>query len=299
MFPDFLPIAAQTLTEDTSRFLARSLERRSVNGIATCLTHRLSAVSAEPSAPIVMLHGFDSSVFEFRRLISHLSAQLETQGQNRDLWAIDLLGFGFTDRTPVEVFDATAIKAHLYAVWQQEIRSPMVLVGASMGGAAAMDFAITYPEAVQQLVLLDAAGFAKGPLLAKFLIEPLGRWATDFLRQPKVRQQVSQRAYFDPAFVTPDAECCAALHLDMADWSRALISFTKNGGYSLGDRISQVSQPTQILWGRQDRILGTKDAMRFEKTIARAQLTWIENCGHVPHLESASETARVIVQGLV
>ena len=305
MFPAFLPAAAANLTETTSIDLAKLIQRRSIlvenveieTSIVQSSPQKLPLSSPQalsPNAPIVLLHGFDSSVFEFRRLIPAL------EERSQHVWALDLLGFGFTDRSRVQQFDPVAIKAHLYAFWQTCVGQPMVLVGASMGGAAAIDFALTYPEAVKQLVLLDAAGFAKGPVLAKFFIEPLGQFATDFLRQPKVRQRVSERAYCDPSFVTADAELCAALHLEMPEWSRALIAFTKSGGYGfLGDRICDISAPTQIIWGRQDRILGTKDAMRFEKTIPKSQLTWIENCGHVPHLEKPEETARAIVQGLV
>jgi pimeloyl-ACP methyl ester carboxylesterase len=294
MHPDFLPPATIALTESTSIALAQAIQRQpiEVSGIPIATSFvKIAPESSTQDAPILLLHGFDSSVFEFRRLLPRL-------GETRRTWAMDLLGFGFTDRVIPQAFDPEAIKAHLYAFWQTWIGEPMVLVGASMGGAAAIDFALSYPEAVKQLVLLDAAGFAKGPVLAKFFIEPLGGLATSFLRQPKVRRAVSEKAYFDPQFVTADAELCAALHLEMPDWSRALIAFTKSGGYGfLGDRIADISVPTQIMWGRQDQILGTKDATRFEKTIAHAQLTWIENCGHVPHLEKPEETARAIVSG--
>ncbi len=37
-----------------------------------------------------------------------------------------------------------------------------ILVGASMGGAAAIDFTLTYPEVVHKLVLIDSAGVIKG-----------------------------------------------------------------------------------------------------------------------------------------
>ncbi len=301
MFPAFLPSAAAHLTETTSIDLAMRIQRRSI--LVGKVEIETSVVQSSPpdspsdlpsNVPIVLLHGFDSSVFEFRRLIPAL------EERSQRVWAVDLLGFGFTDRSIVQQFDPAAIKEHLYAFWQTCVGQPIVLVGASMGGAAAIDFALTYPEAVKQLVLLDAAGFAKGPVLAKFFIEPLGQAVTDFLRQPKVRQKVSERAYYGSAFVTADAELCAALHLEMPEWSRALIAFTKSGGYGfLGDRIRDISAPTQIIWGRQDRILGTKDAAKFEKAIPKSQLTWIENCGHVPHLEKPEETARAIVQGLV
>lgn len=162
-----------------------------------------------------------------------------------------------------------------------------------MGGAAALKFALTYPKAVKQLILLDSAGVQMGPVIGKFLFPPLDRWAVEFLRRPQVRRSISCNAYANPdRWVTPDAEACAALHLDMPYWAEALMSFTKSGGYpSFRSQLPQIQIPTLILWGRNDRILGTKDAIVFETLIPHARLQWIEQCGHVPHLEQPEETA--------
>lgn len=243
----------------------------------------------EGGVPILLLHGFDSSVFEFRRLLPLLSAHRQT-------WALDLLGFGFTQRPPRQAISPDAIKTHLFYFWKTLIAQPVVLVGASMGGAAAIDFALTYPDAVQQLVLIDSAGYTVPPAPGKFLIPPLGYLATTFLRNPRVRQAVSLKAYHDPVFASVDAQRCAALHLEQPNWRDALITFTRSGGYpSYKQMLSQIQQPTLILWGENDRILGTADAERFQQAIPHSRLVWIKECGHVPHLEKAQETAQQIL----
>ncbi len=300
MFPPFLPPQVDQLTEVPSIDLARSVQRRDIltplspQPIATAFVHaELQGSENFREMPVVLLPGFDSSVLEFRRLLPLLAQQSPT-------WAIDLLGFGFSDRPTDIDFSPAGIKTHLYDTWKTLIEQPMVLVGASMGGAAAIDFALTYPEAVAKLVLIDGAGLAKGPAASKWLsvFPRLGPLATNFLRRPKVRAQVSRQAYFDPQrWVTPDAECCASLHLAMPRWSEALISFTQSGGYNfLRDKIANIPVPTLIIWGRQDKILGTQDALRFAQTIADSQLVWIEQCGHVPHLEQPIQTAAAIGQ---
>ena len=296
-FPDFLPQDVNLLTDTMSIAFAQSIERIVIpltigSRNFTVDTAFVRSIKAENKSepPILLLHGFDSSMLEFRRLLPKLAI-------DRSVFAIDLLGFGFTDRKGIEVITPEIIKAQVYGFWQTVMgRQPMTLVGASMGGAAALDFALTYPELVKQLVLLDSAGFAKAPVLAKYMVPPLSDWATNFLRSPNVRRGVSLRAYADPAFVTADAECCAALHLQMPNWSEGLAMFTRSGGYGfLSDRISEISTPTQIIWGRQDRILGTKDAARFERTIVNSTLYWLDDCGHVPHLEKPEKTARIIL----
>jgi pimeloyl-ACP methyl ester carboxylesterase len=290
MYPNFLPATVAQLTELTSIELAKQIQRQ---GILTPLRTEAIATGLVQqgmgNVPILLLHGFDSSVFEFRRLQPLLAA-------NHATWNLDLLGFGFTDRPTDVPFTPTAIKTHLYHTWKTLINQPMVLVGASMGGAAAIDFALTHPEAVKQLILIDSAGFAAGPEIGKFLIPPLGYLATEFLRRPGVRRRVSLQAYADPSFVTPDAELCAALHLEMTGWQAALIAFTKSNGYNfLANHIAQITQPTLILWGEGDRILGTADAKKFTAALPQSQLIWVPNCGHVPHLEKPEITAAAIL----
>jgi pimeloyl-ACP methyl ester carboxylesterase len=81
----------------------------------------------------------------------------------------------------------------------------------------------------------------------------------------------------------------------LPQWSEALIAFTKSGGYNfLSPHISEITVPTLVVWGRQDRILGVKDANRFQAEIPHSKLVWIDQCGHVPHLEQAAETAAAI-----
>jgi pimeloyl-ACP methyl ester carboxylesterase len=284
-FPTFLPEAVVGLTETASVDCAQAIREVTIAAPTPILTRFVQR--GQGGKPIVLLHGFDSSCLEFRRLMPELAV-------NHRVWAMDLLGFGFCERPGGLEVSPPAICAHLYGFWREQVKEPMVLVGASMGGAAAIEFAIAHPEAVEKLVLLDSAGMTKSPNLGKFLIQPLGNLATGFLRQPKVRLAVSRKAYHDPGLVTADANLCASLHLLMPRWREALITFTRSGGYYVGDRAQQVTTPTIILWGRQDRILGTQDAERFVQAIAGSQLQWIEDCGHVPHLEKAGETAAAI-----
>jgi pimeloyl-ACP methyl ester carboxylesterase len=290
MFPDFLPSNVNQLTEETSIAIAQQIQ---LTPLTTNLTPEpiptayLQAGVGHP--PVLLLHGFDSSLFEFRRLLPRLTPQHQT-------WAVDLLGFGFTERLSTIKFNPDNIKAHLHRFWETLIQEPVVLVGASMGGAVALDFTLTYPESVSKLVLLDSAGIAKNPAIGKFMIPPIGFLATEFLRNLRVRKSISQTAYYDKSFANPDALTCAALHLAAANWNQALIGFTKSGGYgSFAERLSAIQQPTLIIWGENDKILGTKDAAVFAEAIPHSKLVWITECGHVPHLEKSQQTAQAIL----
>ncbi len=292
---DFCADLIAQLTEPASLTLVKQIQ---VQPILTPLQSAAIATAyvylgqEHQQTPFLLLPGFDSSLLEFRRLLPLLAPTHPT-------WSIDLLGFGFTERPAGLTYSPDTIKTHLYHGWQTLIHQPVILVGASMGGAAAIDFALTYPEAVQKLVLIDSVGFNPGPAIGKFLLPPLGWLATSFLRSPKVRQNISRNAYHDPSLASPDAQLCAALHLEAPGWRQALISFTRSGGYgSFKDRLPELRSPTLVIWGESDRILGTADAEPFQRSIANSKLVWIPNCGHVPHLECPQATATAILHWL-
>jgi pimeloyl-ACP methyl ester carboxylesterase len=294
MIPIFLPSTVSQLTESTSIGLASQIQGIEISTplhpqpIITSYVHQGTG-----KTPIVLLHGFDSSLLEFRRLFPLLA-------EHHRLYAIDLLGFGFTERLPDLSYSPESIKTHLYYTWKTLIQQPMILVGASMGGATALEFTLQYPELVKQLVLIDSVGCTKPPQIGKFINEPLGNLATKFLSRPQVRINVSNKAYYDRAFVTQDALICASLHLESPNWSKALISFTRSGGYGiLLDRLSAIQQSTLIIWGENDQILGTKPAQKFATALPNSQLHWIPKCGHVPHLEAAPVVADLICQSSV
>ncbi len=290
MFPEYIPSAANKLTESTSIELVKQIK---ITPILTDFTTETIATTyvqeGNGNTPILLLHGFDSSLLEYRRLLPLIAG-------NQEVYAVDLLGFGFCDRIKDLPYGAAGIKTHLYYFWKTLIQKPVIIVGASMGGAAAIDFTLTYPELVEKLILIDSAGLTKQPIVGKFMFSPLDYWATEFLRNPKVRQNISKAAYYDKSFASADAQTCAALHLHCSNWNQALIAFTKSGGYgSFIKKIKDITQPTLIIWGRQDKILGTKDAAKFAKFIPNNKLTWIEECGHVPHLEKPQAVAQAII----
>ena len=76
----------------------------------------------EDRAPVMLLHGFDSSSLEFRRLLPLLEQSLET-------WAVDLVGWGFSNSGAASHSDMKLgpkqKRDHLYAFWKEKVRFSM------------------------------------------------------------------------------------------------------------------------------------------------------------------------------
>lgn len=106
--------------------------------------------------PIFLVHGFDSSCLEYRRLGPLLAAK------GIDAYAVDLLGWGFSQLQGVQTFSAAAKVQALSSFIEQTTGGKLFCIsGASLGGAAAIEVAASN-EKCQGLVLLDAQGFVDG-----------------------------------------------------------------------------------------------------------------------------------------
>ena len=236
--------------------------------------------------PVILVHGFDSSNLEFRRLGSRLAAR------GIDTYAVDLLGWGYTQLDNVLDFSASAKVEALQSFIQQVVLAdgkgdqPFCIAGASLGGAAAIETAVTNPNCAG-LILMDAQGFVDGVGMMSSLPFPLAKLGVNVLQSVPLRSSANQMSYYDKAtYATDEAVTVGRLHCLRDGWNEALVNFMKSGGFAPSKLVPQVPVPSLVLWGRQDTILdGKKFAQKFVDTLPTASLVWIEECGHVPHLE--------------
>lgn len=303
MFAHFLPTSASEIQDLDAIALLQRTQRGAVRvpfgqdtaAIATAYVHYTpNSPSSLPGAtPILLLHGFDSSLLEFRRLLPLLVNGCET-------WAIDLFGSGFTEYTSRLAVNPQTIRRHLLSFVEDWIRQPVLLVGASLGGAVAIDFALHCPNWVRSLVLIDSVGFSGSFPAGQFLPNPLIELGANWLyfRKRAALAAASVLPILDPTLM--DALRCSLLHQEMPGWKDAIASFTRSGGYanlcehacvSQRPRIDQITHPTLILWGKADDVLGTADATRFEQALSGSRLIWVEGAGHVPHFDQPQVVA--------
>jgi len=161
---------------------------------------------------------------------------------------------------------------------------PVVVVGASLGGALAITLAVDYPELVSKLILIDAQGFIDGEGKKEIPLV-LARFGVNVLKSQPLRMFANYIAYKDKKLATFDAMRIGRLHCLMDSWQDASVSFLLSGGFVVSDKVAKVEQKTLVLWGRQDEILEPSTADKFQNTLKNAEVVWVEECGHVPHLE--------------
>jgi pimeloyl-ACP methyl ester carboxylesterase len=245
--------------------------------------------------PLLLLHGFDSSFLEFRRLAPLLA-------QRHRLFIPDLHGFGFTPRPVGGPFGPGPLLDHLQRLVtaieeRQGAESSgsganhgdggIGVIGASMGGAVAMELARRLPQRINRLLLLAPAGLTGRPMPLPPLLDGLG---VRFLALPGVRRGLCRSAFADPDRDVGPAELeIASLHLQAPRWAEALAAFARSGGFA-GCGAPLPPQPLEVLWGAQDRILRAPQK-RAALGLLGSRVRNLEDCGHLPHIDQPHAVA--------
>jgi len=316
-FPAFLPPQVEDIEEEAARSLAARLERVSVTSsigssgqavdLQVCvappparagLLPRPADAPASSRPQVLCLHGFDSSCLEFRRLVPLL------QDAGFDPWAVDILGWGFTEM-PAEVSYAPEAKRRvLYDFWAKFVGEPVVLLGGSIGGGFAMDFAAEHPDAVQQLVLVDPQAFASlapPPSSPPPMPAPLGYMGAALLKSLPLRWLATYQVFNDKTEANSDAIRVGRLHCLQEGWSAALVCYMQCGGPILLQRavmnnMARINKPTLLLWGENDGILDKCNVEAVVSSIDDTELEYIPECGHQPHVERPRAVVDAIVR---
>ena len=230
---------------------------------------------------ILMLHGFDSCFLEFRRLVPLLEHDYK-------LIIPDLYGFGFCPRPKINNYGFESVISHLNQILDDfALNSPIGILGASMGGAVAMELTRRNPNKISRLLLLSPAGLCNDPKHIPWPLDQLGVW---FLKQPCIRKNLCRQAFANPRESVGKAEEeIASIHLNVPGWHRSLASFARNGGVAYSKKTIP-SHPINVLWGAQDRIISTS-VRKESMLLLNRPLIEIEDCGHLPHLDKPNIVA--------
>lgn len=285
--------AAAGLLDPQGRALAAAVQWWPLEGLAG--EWPVAVLGSGP--PLLLLHGFDSSFLEFRRLAPLLAPHYQ-------LFIPDLYGFGFSPRPLDGHYNPTAVLDHLErllpAIGQRlapgGAAGPGVgLIGASMGGSVAVALARRQPQQIQRLLLLAPAGLTGRPMPLPPLLDGLG---VRFLGLPAVRRGLCRTAFADPdADVGPAELEIASLHLQAPRWALALAAFARSGGFA-GCGTPLPPQPLAVLWGAQDRILRPPQK-RAAQALLGERVLELEQCGHLPHIDQAAAVAEHWLAGQV
>jgi pimeloyl-ACP methyl ester carboxylesterase len=244
---------------------------------------------------VVMLHGFGASLHTWEAWAQVLQA-------DHRVIRFDLPGSGLSPPDPTGLYtDARSMQVLLALMDQLGVPRASVL-GHSIGGRLAWQFAAAHPERVDKLVLLSPDGFAspgfeygKAPEVpASF---KLMRWVL-----PRVLLQMSlEPAYADPKAALNDDLTTRYFELMRAPGSRDAL-LERMGQTVLADPrpvLAHIQAPTLLLWGEQDQMIPIANSVEYVKAVPTLTLLRLPGVGHLAQEEDNPGAPGVALEAVV
>ena len=255
-------------------------ERRVDVGDAT-----LAVLEGGPvDAPVVvLLHGYTADRVVWTRFARHLL-------RDHRVVIPELAGHGATGFTSGTDFSAPAQAARVATLLERLGVERAHVAGNSMGGFVAATLALTRPDLVQSLLLSDAVGVqSPEPNEAEVMIRE-GRnpfLLDDVSLFPEFYAMTMAKAPYVPAFIR------AAIAADYVA-RRDELEEIFDGFFeidTLDDRLGEITAPTLVMWGAQDRLVHPSTARVWSDGIAGARTVVYPEAGHMPMLEVPRRSA--------
>jgi pimeloyl-ACP methyl ester carboxylesterase len=244
--------------------------------------------------PLLLVHGFGASTDHWRKNIIGLSRHFE-------VWAIDLLGFGRSDKADV-TYNGSLWRDQLHDFVTEVIGQPVVLAGNSLGGYASLCVAAQHPESAAGLVLLNCAGgFSSteppadpNPFRQVFfdvarslLLQPLPSWLLfQYVRQKSMIRKTLENVYLDKSAITD--QLVEEIYRPSCDLGAPIVFaavFKSPQGEKIDTLLQQMRCPLLLLWGEGDPWINAKASSAKYHQFYSPITEYFLQAGHCPHDE--------------
>jgi pimeloyl-ACP methyl ester carboxylesterase len=239
--------------------------------------------------PLVFVHGLSGSWPNWLE-------QLAVFAADHRVIAVDLPGFGHSPMPDGEISISRYART-LDALFAELGVDAAALVGTSMGGFIAAELAIAFPQRVERLVLVSAAGLSTYqnrattsalPALRRLerVIAASAAWTAaksdTVARRARLRDATLRLVVRHPDRLDAALAAEQLRGAGKPGFLQALQSITD---YDVRERLPEIACPTLIVWGRNDLLIGVADADLFAELIPDSRKVVFEDTGHVAMLE--------------
>ena len=240
------------------------------------------------SAPtLVLLHGYTASKELWLRFG-------EALGDAYHLVIPDLAGHGETGFDPQWSYRPQAQAERIHGLLDALQVERAVLVGNSMGGLIAANFALTYPQRTAAMVVIDPAGVPA----------PVASRAEKVFRQGASPFEIDSWQDFQEFYAMTMAEppyvptfvlkgMAARYQARKAEYIQIAEDFRNFD--QLDGRLGDIAVPTLIIWGGADQLLDVSTAAVWQAQVPNNQLLLLEGVGHMPMVERPQQTANALI----
>ena len=248
---------------------------------------------------IILLHGFNGSLFNFERMVPLLSKEFR-------LISIDLPGFGLTGTIPSMDYSTQSSILVINELTSYLGMEKFSIAGNSMGGGIAWRYALDNPEKTQSLVLLASSGIysseerlqieeseRESPLVWKLMRSNFVSYFLSLYTPKFFATQGLKTSVYDSNLATEEiANQFHELTLMQGSREAILSRFSKqNYNDEKPDILKKIQAPTLIIHGREDNIISFKSSINLDQYIQNSQLVIYPKIGHLPMYETPARVA--------
>jgi pimeloyl-ACP methyl ester carboxylesterase len=248
-------------------------------------------------APILLVHGFGTSSFLWRNVAPDIALA------NRTAFAVDLFGYGESDR-PFDADYGIAAQAEYLDHALTALRlARAVVVGIDLGGLIALRLAATRPERVERLVLVNPSPLDDVPSEdIRTLAKNTGRFALRVARgvlgAAPLLQEYLDRSVADPQHM-PDRLVARYLapYVGQEGVNHLLALGRAVDDEDVSDvELGQLDQPTLIVWGDRDPWAPPRTADQLAETIPGSRLVRLPGVGRLVPEDAPDTLATLILE---
>lgn len=237
---------------------------------------------------LLLLHGTGSSLHTWEQWVDQLKDSFHVV-------TFDLPGFGLTGPHPEHIYTTQMYNDLINGVKDHLNIDTFHIGGNSLGGYIAWNYALDHPKIVDKLILIDAAGYEhESPLIFKLIANPIIGPLLKHVTSKSLIESNMKEVYFDDSKITDDL-IDRYYHMTLREGNRdALFERVKRVDENRIDKVSQIEDPTLIMWGENDEWAPVEDAYKFDKHLPHSQLSVFKEVGHVPMEEIPVRSAQVV-----
>jgi pimeloyl-ACP methyl ester carboxylesterase len=255
--------------------------------------HYIIEGKTEDTLPIVFIHGTSASLHTW----DTLSSLLKT---NKKIIRFDLPAFGLTGPNRLNQYDFNFYNQFLDEFLLKLNVTQCIVAGNSLGGSIAWNYAIASPDKVKQLILLDASGYPKkdekGSLGFKLAGIPVLNQALKHISPISLIRKSLEDAFYNKSLVT-DKMVQQYHDLLLREGNRAaVLELFQHPMKTDATKIKTITQPTLIIWGKQDQLISYNNASLFKQDIRNSQMLVLDKVGHIPMEEAPRQVAAAIFE---
>lgn len=241
---------------------------------------------SEDRPTLILLHGFLSSTFSYRKLLSFLT-------QKYTVYLLDIPPFGQSGKSNKYTYTVTNLAKTILTFIEMHKLENVILIGHSMGGQICLNMSKQRPDLVDKIILLAGSGYLAAPsiwLKRASHLPFFPYFVKRYLEKSGIEKNLRQVVYNQSMIDDEMRDGYTAPFLQGKAIFQALGKLARDKEDDLSEQdLHTITTSCLLLWGRYDKVVPLSIGNRLHKDLPSSQLIVIEDAGHLLPEEKPGE----------